>query len=107
MDSTVGIRTDYAFIVGKGLINLTDAAFEEHFQITAENPIVGVSSRVALMNSIGQALLAQSDIAGSSGRPGNIVGECNLDSQNVKKRKEGLTHIGRLLDILVFAAGDG
>lgn len=36
--------------------------------------MVGVSSRVKLLNSVGSSLLAQPNIFGATGRPGNIVG---------------------------------
>ncbi|KKF93432.1 Protein urg3 [Ceratocystis platani] len=38
----------------KGLIALTDDVFNKHFQITPENPMVGISSRVQLLNSVGK-----------------------------------------------------
>ncbi|KAH7240391.1 hypothetical protein B0J15DRAFT_553263 [Fusarium solani] len=58
---------------GKGLVDLSEKAFEEYFQISVENPLIGVSSRIELMRSVGRSLLAQPDMAGSTGRPGNIV----------------------------------
>jgi hypothetical protein len=61
--------------LGKGLVDLSEKAFEEYFQISVENPLIGVSSRIELMRSVGRSLLAQPDMAGSTGRPGNIVGE--------------------------------
>ncbi|KAI1761835.1 DUF1688-domain-containing protein [Hypoxylon sp. FL1150] len=56
-----------------GLINLTDDVFCQGFQITSENPLIGVSSRVKLLNSVGDSLLRLKDIVGPTGRPGNLV----------------------------------
>ncbi|KAH8668829.1 hypothetical protein BX600DRAFT_460779 [Xylariales sp. PMI_506] len=56
-----------------GLISLTDEVFIKYFQVTPENPIIGVSSRVGLLNSVGRSLQKLSDIVGPTGRPGNIV----------------------------------
>ncbi|KAI4867516.1 DUF1688-domain-containing protein [Hypoxylon rubiginosum] len=56
-----------------GLLNLTDDIFSQGFQITPENPLIGVSSRVKLLNSVGGSLLRLSDIVGPTGRPGNLV----------------------------------
>ncbi|KAI2620091.1 DUF1688-domain-containing protein [Hypoxylon sp. NC1633] len=56
-----------------GLLNLTDDVFCRGFQITPENPLIGVSPRVKLLNSVGRSLLRLSDIVGSTGRPGNLV----------------------------------
>ncbi|KAI1372221.1 DUF1688-domain-containing protein [Hypoxylon crocopeplum] len=56
-----------------GLLNLTDDLFSRGFQITPDNPLVGVSSRVKLLNSVGDSLLQLHDILGPTGRPGNLV----------------------------------
>lgn len=55
------------------LQGITEELFSEQFQITAENPIVGVSSRVKLWNAVGQQLGNGPQIFGSQGRPGNMV----------------------------------
>lgn len=56
-----------------GLVGLKEDQFVKQFQITAENPMVGVSSRVELLNNVGRSLLKLPDLAGPSGRPGCIV----------------------------------
>ncbi|KAK6216509.1 hypothetical protein LQW54_003515 [Pestalotiopsis sp. IQ-011] len=55
------------------LQGITEELFSEQFQITAENPMVGVSSRVKLWNAVGQQLGNGPQIFGSQGRPGNMV----------------------------------
>jgi hypothetical protein len=37
--------------------------------------MLGVESRAALLRNLGTSLLAHSDIFGTEGRPGNIVGK--------------------------------
>lgn len=46
----------------------------DFFQITKENPLIGVSPRVKLLNSVGCSLQSLTDIVGPTGRPGNLVG---------------------------------
>lgn len=47
----------------------------EGFQVSDSNPMLGVESRAALLRSLGQSLLAQSEVFGAEGRPGNLVGK--------------------------------
>lgn len=61
---------------GYGLERLTEESFNEYFQISPENPMVGVASRVRLLNDLGASLLQLPEIFGESGRPGNMVGKC-------------------------------
>ncbi|KAH8693211.1 hypothetical protein BGW36DRAFT_302345 [Talaromyces proteolyticus] len=56
-----------------GLIEFTDESFIKFFQVTEENPIIGVSSRVGLLNNVGRSLKQLSEVVGPTGRPGNIV----------------------------------
>lgn len=58
---------------GQGLLSLTEEAFNGFFQISPENPMVGVASRVRLLNDVGTSLLKLSEIFGEAGRPGNMV----------------------------------
>lgn len=65
---------DSGAFAGTGLTRLSEEAFNNHFQISSDNPMVGVSSRVKLLNNVGSSLLALPNIFGATGRPGNIVG---------------------------------
>ncbi|KAK7428131.1 hypothetical protein QQZ08_005370 [Neonectria magnoliae] len=58
---------------GYGLQRLTEESFNEFYQISPENPMVGVASRVRLLNDLGTSLLQLPEIFGESGRPGNLV----------------------------------
>ncbi|KAF5967139.1 urg3 [Fusarium coicis] len=57
----------------KGLVELQDSSFEQHFQVSSENPMVGVSSRVKLLQAVGSNLLKHPEVFGELGRPGNLV----------------------------------
>lgn len=61
-------------VSGQGLSRLTTDAFNEFFQVTETNPIVGAESRVGLLNRLGASLLSFPDIFGTAGRPGSLVG---------------------------------
>jgi hypothetical protein len=50
------------------------ASFEQHFQITENNSLVGATSRVSLLKSVGKSLLSLPGFFGENGRPGNLVG---------------------------------
>ncbi|KAK8113194.1 hypothetical protein PG984_013720 [Apiospora sp. TS-2023a] len=58
---------------GAGLTGLQEDVFNRYFQISSENPMVGVSSRVKLLNNVGSSLLSLPRIFGPTGRPGNLV----------------------------------
>ncbi|RFN44943.1 hypothetical protein FIE12Z_10838 [Fusarium flagelliforme] len=67
-DSSLKNRVD-----GKGLVQLKEPDFNTHFQVSAENPMVGVPSRVQLLQAVGSSLLKHPEMFGDSGRPGNLV----------------------------------
>ena len=52
---------------------LVEAALAEAFQVSAENPLVGLGGRVELMRALGRALRARSDLFGSDARIGGLV----------------------------------
>ncbi|KAI5918673.1 DUF1688 domain-containing protein [Camillea tinctor] len=76
---------------GKGLEGLTTEALSAGFQVTDSNPMLGVSSRAALLRSLGQSLLSHTDVFGAEGRPGKLVDYMVSTAGDSKK-----------LDILVF-----
>tara|TARA_R110000868_G_scaffold117600_14_gene312466 strand:- start:4240 stop:5421 length:1182 start_codon:yes stop_codon:yes gene_type:complete len=53
---------------GKGLLSLTKADLEKGFQVTPENPLLGVDGRMNLLHGLGESL-------GPLGRPGDLVEE--------------------------------
>jgi len=57
-----------------GLQNLTESAFTQAFQVTAQNPLVGVAGRLGLMQRLGRAIAQQPELFGSQApRLGNLV----------------------------------
>ena len=60
---------------GRALATLPLETFRRHFQVTEQNPIVGDSSRVQLLNRVGSSFLALPNIFGENGRPGSLVGQ--------------------------------
>ncbi|AZZ36002.1 DUF1688 domain-containing protein [Bdellovibrio sp. qaytius] len=55
-----------------GLQSVTAADLEKHFQVTADNPLVGVQGRVQLLNNLGKAC-ARNPVFKKDHRPGNII----------------------------------
>ncbi|KAI1631031.1 DUF1688 domain-containing protein [Biscogniauxia mediterranea] len=76
---------------GKGLEELTTNALSAGFQVSDNNPMLGVASRAALLRSLGQSLLAHTDVFGVEGRPGNVVDYMMSTTDSSSK-----------LDVLVF-----
>ena len=63
---------------GNALQSLLESDFNRYFQVSTENPMVGVAARVQLLQSVGRSLLDLPDIFGAEGRPGNLVGKSEL-----------------------------
>lgn len=53
---------------------LETSVLAQGFQVTDDNPMLGINSRAALLRSLGESLLAHPDVFGVEGRPGNLVG---------------------------------
>ncbi|KAE8349550.1 hypothetical protein BDV28DRAFT_163521 [Aspergillus coremiiformis] len=60
-------------VLGAALKDFSEATLSRGFQITENNPFVGVPARVELIRSLGRSLLNLPDIFGDTGRPGNLV----------------------------------
>jgi hypothetical protein len=60
-------------VTAKGLQRVDEETLSKGFQITTENPMIGVGSRAQLLSRLGDSLLQHSDIFGPEGRPGNLV----------------------------------
>ncbi|KAI1104778.1 DUF1688 domain-containing protein [Jackrogersella minutella] len=91
LDFTAAKASGVPVVDGKGLEQLTTDALAAGFQVSDENPMLGVESRAALLRSLGKSLLAHSDIFGTEGRPGNLVDHMLRTAGNSPK-----------LDILIF-----
>lgn len=55
-----------------GLARLQEDVFCKHFQVSAENPLVGVEGRVAMMRALGSALASRADVF-EGGRIGGLL----------------------------------
>ncbi len=55
------------------LLKLTPAALKAAFQVDAGNPLVGLEGRVALLNRLGQALMAEAGATGHEARPSLLL----------------------------------
>lgn len=64
-----------SIFTGRTLQQLTEERFSEAFQITPDNPMVGVASRVALLQAAGKQLVNyNAQVFKESSRPGHMVG---------------------------------
>jgi len=78
------------------LANIDAATLARHFQVDAENPLVGLDARSALLRRLGKALDERADLFAREGaRPGNLVDYC----RNVAR--EGRIPAARLLAALL------
>ena len=60
------------------LANIDAATLARHFQVDAENPLVGLDARSALLRRLGKALDERADLFAREGaRPGNLVDYCH------------------------------
>ncbi|MEL6384321.1 MAG: URC4/urg3 family protein [Cyanobacteria bacterium J06626_18] len=57
-----------------GLLQLTEAKLAQAFQVTEENPLVGLAGRLSLLHQLGRSLKAQPTRFGTNpARPGNLL----------------------------------
>ncbi|HCF28672.1 MAG TPA: DUF1688 domain-containing protein [Cyanobacteria bacterium UBA11049] len=58
----------------QGLQGITEALLSSRFQVSPDNPLVGLAGRVELLQKLGKTLLSKPHIFGSDNpRPGNLV----------------------------------
>lgn len=89
----------------EGLLHMTSDRLAHYFQVTAQNPLVGLEGRAQLLRALGSALAERNDLFGADGqttqggkhaRPGNLVDAVlRLSSQQVVSDERVL---GLLLD---------
>jgi hypothetical protein len=78
------------------LANIDAATLARHFQVDAENPLVGLEERSALLRRLGKALAQRADLFAREGaRPGNLVDYCRNFA------REGRIPASRLLSALL------
>lgn len=66
----------------EALEHLTEVALADGFQVSEDNPLVGLDGRLSLMQALGRSLRQHSDIFGTGpARPGNLVDYCLQQAQ--------------------------
>lgn len=63
---------DHLRVDAEALINLSESTIAQVFQVTDENPLVGLAGRTQLLNKLGETLKKKKSIF-KDGRPGNLV----------------------------------
>jgi hypothetical protein len=67
----------------QGLQGITEASLSSSFQVSPDNPLVGLAGRVELLQKLGKTLLSKPHIFGSDNpRPGNLVNYLLEQSHN-------------------------
>ncbi|EHK16268.1 uncharacterized protein TRIVIDRAFT_80136 [Trichoderma virens Gv29-8] len=82
-----------ATVDGHALSKFTEDVFVHHFQISPQNPMVGVASRIELLKNFGKSLLSIPEIFGETGRPGLLVDFLLKDGNDEELNYEALWSI--------------
>ncbi|MBP2313016.1 URC4/urg3 family protein [Azospirillum soli] len=73
---TGGFSNDPAFLPlradAKALLHVDEARLAHAFQVTTDNPLVGLEGRAALLRRLGEALTSAPDLFGTPGRVGTL-----------------------------------
>ena len=77
---------------------LTDAHLAHGFQVSHENPLVGLASRAELLRRLGKALGARPEIFGAPARPGALIDHLLKGARD--KRVSAHALLALLLDVL-------
>jgi len=64
------------------LRGFSEAALASGFQVTADNPLVGLAGRAALMRRLGEALASDRELFGEAGRIGHLFGYLSRRARN-------------------------
>ena len=65
-----------------GLSRIDAAAIERGFQVSGDNPLIGVEGRASLLRNLGRALAARPDLFGTPGRIGGLVDHLSAKVQD-------------------------
>ena len=80
---TFSAQADDPLRVDAGALErLSDAQIAEGFQVSADNPLVGVAGRTQLLRSLGGAIRARPEIFGAAGRLGGLVDHLVAQAQD-------------------------
>lgn len=91
-DPAEKLRTD-----GARLSRITEFELERGFEVRADNPLVGLVGRTALMRRLGAVLLDRADVFGSPPRLGHLVD--HLAERAPDKRIAAAAILGVVLDV--------
>ena len=76
----------------EALSQITPDALTAYFQVSSDNPLVGLNGRVGLLNSLGAAMLAKPEMFPNQ-RPGDLVSYLQRQHGNTIKAKEVLAGV--------------
>lgn len=93
-DAQAPLRADAA-----ALSRMTEARLAQAFQVSADNPLVGLAGRAALLQRLGAAIAGAPDVFGAPARVGNLYD--TLAARAVDGRIEAAT----VLEVLLHALG--
>jgi hypothetical protein len=79
---------------------LTETTLARGFQVSAQNPLVGLEGRLGLLRSLGKALRKQADYFGKEARPGGLVDHLKATLPT------GDLPAARILDLLQKSLGE-
>ncbi len=82
-----------------GLSQVSEAALATAFQVSADNPLVGLEGRVQLLRALGRTVSEQREVFGQSARPGGLV-----DYLHARAHK-GVLHASRVLEAVLLGLG--
>ena len=94
-----------------GLQNLTEEALSQAFQVSPENPLVGVSGRLALLQRLGTVIQQQPTLFGSQpARPGELVAylcdrACDGDRAHTEQIPNGQLEASTVLSAVLEGFG--
>lgn len=65
----------------RALLGLEEGRLADLFQVSDDNPLVGLAGRARLLNTLGRALADHPDLFGPQGRPGTLLDTLPRDSR--------------------------
>lgn len=92
LSSTGELQTD-----ARGLMKLSEGELKSYFQVTAQNPLVGLDGRLHLLHQLGQVIMANPSVF-PHGRPSDLMSQFvqNQRVDAVAVLKAVLVHLGAI-----------
>ncbi len=82
-----------------GLDSVSEAALAAAFQVTYDNPLVGLEGRVCLLRALGRAVRETPSVFGDAGRPGGLVQYLGAQA------RDGVLPASRILEAVLMGLG--